>query len=132
MPNTQSEKPDSQSDARDTLKIVPELTGRTEGSQPDCFVNRRSGFDPRGRLGEGNSEGAGEQAPADLPETAVTLSLEDRLYVAISRRGPQRIGQFIENAISEVGRPHECVFYFTDEWLVSAVESYADSLGRAS
>lgn len=59
-------------------------------------------------------------------------SLEDRVLVALAARGPQRIGQFISNALDRCGRIgpdglaiHDCAFYVSDEDFVRALEAEA-------
>lgn len=85
----------------------------------------------------------------DLPEIVLEvgtgpaglLTLEQRLLMALSRRGSLRIGQFISNALNRcrtvfddidgpVGVEHDCAQGVPDREFVAAVETYADALGE--
>src|SRR5205814_8925256 len=64
-----------------------------------------------------------------------SLSLEDRLVVAFARRGEQRIGQFVENALLyplRHGRQGclDCIYDTPDDALLRAIEAHADRLGQ--
>lgn len=126
----------SQSGAPSDYELPSNLTSDATVRGTNGFVNHRSGFDPQGRLSGENNEGAGEQAPAPLNVTVPTVSLEDRLLVALSRRRSMSIGLFLSQAIYEragrtrgvfddMGAVSDEVFVGACEWLGDDLERYA-------
>lgn len=69
--------------------------------------------------------------PAAQPEILPILDLESRLLVALSARGPMRIGQFVEVALGLADvrddESHRCIFHMRDEAFVLALEAAVDS-----
>lgn len=63
------------------------------------------------------------------------MTLDSRLTAALARRGPQRLGQFITNALGLACGPHHggaaCHFYAGDEVIVAHLERYADQIEGA-
>lgn len=121
MRSSQSEKRTSQSEARRLVAFVRKAMGRSNGYGTNGFVNHRSGFDPLGRLSGGtqaNSETGQGRPPADPVQT---VSPEERLYVAISRRqDDMTIGQFIDAC---TGYTSDGIAHLSDEELVGSLES---------
>lgn len=92
-------------------------------------IKPATGFvEPNSSKSAGTAAATPDETVTLLPE----LSLEDRLMVALSKRGPLRIGQFVENARASVGHSayceegSRCLFNFDDEALVLACERYAE------
>lgn len=95
----------------------------------DPFASRNS-LDP-----DTSSERESEAGPTPQESELLALSLEDRLFVALCKRGSQRIGQFIESARRDAGHgfcveDEDCLFSFDDDQLVVALEQYADRISE--
>lgn len=121
MPDSQSRKGDSQSGAPAASEFSRENSSEPAVRGTNGFVNHRSGFDSQGRL-SGETQGlSGGTAPA---ETVRTVSPEERLFVALSRRGEREIGDFLHDALCL--RNHSrlrCPLYFlSDDTLVGLCE----------
>lgn len=93
-----------------------------------CIVAPDGVFAPNG---ETSAPAVSSRSDANDQSAAPLLSLEDRVLVVLSGRGHLRIGQLIENALTEgIVAP---LFYITDEALVAALEFAAfEGLHRPS
>lgn len=87
---------------------------------------------PSGEERDSDDVGDGRQAP--VPGETVTLlpelSLEDRLLVALSRRGSRTIDEFMFRAREQMTMDLRPWRWASDDSLVEACERYATELGQ--